>query len=203
MSCGPAKAITEMADQLDALNEKIDATIMDIPGMGELAGLKDKVESQAQGLMDKLNEAMPSIKMPELPFDQLPLQDQFKQLAGLAALGYLRKDEFEDKLEKAKSAFEGLDFDVRNLDDLADQLRSGAMRIDDICKLVPNVQTQGVNLEVKGVPTSFPNVDPVAMIKGGELPKLPSIDGFTIEPEVISKAQADDFLQLELPTFDW
>ena len=77
------------------------------------------------------------------------------------------------------------------------------MRIDDICKLVPNVQTQGVNLEVKGVPTSFPNVDPVAMIKGGDLPKLPSIDGFKIEPEVISKAQADDFLQLELPTFDW
>ena len=55
MSCGPAKALLELADQVDALNQSIDAAIMDIPGMGELAGLNDKVEGTAQGLMDKLN----------------------------------------------------------------------------------------------------------------------------------------------------
>ena len=53
MSCGPSKELLAVADQIDALNAQLDAAIMDIPGMGELAGLKGKVEGEAQKLKDK------------------------------------------------------------------------------------------------------------------------------------------------------
>ena len=198
MSCGPAKALLEMADKVDALNESIDAAIMDIPGMSELAGLKSKVSSEANSLMDKLNEAMPTIKFPDKDFLDLPLQDQMKQIAGLIALGYLAKPQLEAKLDQMKRKYSGMDIDI---DNLADALRSGAMDLDSLCKMVPNVQTQGVNLEVKGIPTSFPNIDPVAIIRGGKLPPMPKVGDVYIDPTIKAKEQADDFLNLELPTF--
>ena len=198
MSCGPAKALLEMADKVDALNESIDAAIMDIPGMSELAGLKDKVTSEANSLMDKLNEAMPTIKFPDKDFLDLPLQDQMKQIAGLIALGYLAKPQLEAKLDQMKTKYSGVDIDI---DNLADMLRSGAMDLDSLCKMVPNVQTQGVNLEVKGIPTSFPNIDPVAILRGGSLPPMPKVGDVYIKPTIKAKEQADDFLNLELPTF--
>jgi len=79
------------------------------------------------------------------------------------------------------------------------------MDIDQICKLVPNVDMQGVNVEVKGVPTSFPDIDPVALIRKGKLPDTSTfnLDGVRVDTKVISKKQADDFLDIELPTFDF
>ena len=161
MSCGLSEAMKGAADQVDALNEKFDAAVMNSP-IGELGNIAEKAEAAAQGVMDKLNDAIPSIKLPNLPFDQLPLQDQFKELAALTALGILQAPKIAQQLELMKRKYKGTDIDI---DNLADLLRSGAMDIDKICKLVPNVDMQGVNVEVKGVPTSFPDIDPVALIR--------------------------------------
>tara|TARA_X000000368_G_scaffold412493_2_gene398968 strand:+ start:2627 stop:3229 length:603 start_codon:yes stop_codon:yes gene_type:complete len=200
MSCGPAKALLELADQVDALNNQIDAAIMDIPGMGDLAGLKDKVEGTAQGLMDKLNEAMPTIKIPTGDFKDLPLQDQFKQIAGLMALGYLQKDNIENQLDVMKNKYKDFDIDIETL---ATDLRKGAIDLDNLCKMIPNVQTDGINLEVKGVPTSFPDIDPVTVIRQGKLPPLPKANKVFIDPQITKKAQTDEFLNIELPSFDF
>ena len=43
-----------------------------------------------------------------------------------------------------KTKWSGVDVDI---DNLADLLRSGAMDIDSICKMVPNVETDGINAE--------------------------------------------------------
>ena len=200
MSCGISESMKGVADQVDALNAKLDAAVMSAPGMGELAGLKDKVEGAAQGIMDKLDAAIPSIKFPNTPFDQLPLQDQMKEIAGLLALGYLKKDAVESKLKQLETKWSSVDVDINNL---ADLLRSGAMDLDSICKLVPNVDTEGVNAVVKGVPTSFPDIDPVSILRGGPTPQLPKIGDVYIETSVQAKKQTDDFLDIELPTFDW
>jgi hypothetical protein len=189
-----------VADQVDALNAKLDAAVMSAPGMGELAGLKDKVEGAAQGIMDKLDAAIPSIKFPVTPFDQLPLQDQMKEIAGLLALGYLKKGAVESKIKQLEAKWSNVDVDINNL---ADLLRSGAMDLDSICKLVPNVDTEGVNAVVKGIPTSFPDIDPVSILRGGPTPQLPKIGDVYIETSVQAKKQTDDFLDIELPTFDW
>jgi len=200
MSCGISESMKGVADQVDALNAKLDAAVMSAPGMGELAGLKDKVEGAAQGIMDKLDAAIPSIKFPVTPFDQLPLQDQMKEIAGLLALGYLKKDAVESKIKQLEAKWSNVDVDINNL---ADLLRSGAMDLDSICKLVPNVDTEGVNAVVKGIPTSFPDIDPVSILRGGPTPQLPKIGDVYIETSVQAKKQTDDFLDIELPTFDW
>ena len=200
MSCGISESMKGVADQVDALNAKLDAAVMSAPGMGELAGLKDKVEGAAQGIMDKLDAAIPSIKFPDTPFDQLPLQDQMKEIAGLLALGYLKKDAVESKIKQLEAKWSNVDVDINNL---AGLLRSGAMDLDSICKLVPNVDTEGVNAVVKGIPTSFPDIDPVSILRGGPTPQLPKIGDVYIETSVQAKKQTDDFLDIELPTFDW
>ena len=200
MSCGISESMKGLADQVDALNAKLDAAVMSAPGMGELAGLKDKVEGAAQGIMDKLDAAIPSIKFPVTPFDQLPLQDQMKEIAGLLALGYLKKDAVESKIKQLEAKWSNVDVDINNL---AGLLRSGAMDLDSICKLVPNVDTEGVNAVVKGIPTSFPDIDPVSILRGGPTPQLPKIGDVYIETSVQAKKQTDDFLDIELPTFDW
>ena len=201
MSCGLSEAMKGAADQVDALNEKFDAAVMNSP-IGELGNIAEKAEAGAQGVMDKLNDAIPSIKLPNLPFDQLPLQDQFKELAALTALGILQAPKIAQQLELMKRKYKGTDIDI---DNLAQLLRSGAMDIDKICKLVPNVDMQGVNVEVKGVPTSFPDIDPVALIRKGKLPDSPIIDKdfIHLDTRVVSKKQADDFLTIELPSFDF
>ena len=200
MSCGPSKELLAVADQIDALNAQLDAAIMDIPGMGELAGLKGKVEGEAQKLKDKLSAALPSISFPNVPFGQQSLQDQIKSVAGLIALGIAGKDQLENQIDFLKAKYSGMDVDI---DNIADLLRQGAMDLDSICKMVPNIQTQGIDLTVKGIPTSFPDIDPVAIIRGNPVPEMPSIDNVYIDKNVRSKEQAEEFLNIELPNFDF
>ena len=171
------------AEQVDALNEAIDASIMNIPGMAELDNLAATAQEAAQGVMDKLNDAIPSIKLPDVPFGELGLQDQMKELAALTALGYLQAPKIAAKLAEMKAKYSGTDVDI---DNLAQLLRSGALDIDEICKLVPNVNTDGINVEVKGIPTTFPDIDPV-----------------DLDVNVVSRKQADDFLDIELPSFNF
>ena len=104
-------------------------------------------------------------------------------------------------LDYMKNKYAGVD--EVNIENLADLLRTGAMDLDSICKLVPNVQTQGINAQVLGVPTSIPDIDPVAIIRGGRLPELPKVGKVYIETSKVSKKQGDDFLDIELPNFDF
>ena len=77
MSCGLSKAMAGAAEQVDALNEHFDAAVRNSP-LGELGSIAEKAEAAAQGVMDKLNDAIPSIKLPDLPFDQLPYRISLK-----------------------------------------------------------------------------------------------------------------------------
>lgn len=200
MSCGPSEAMKAAADQVDALNAKIDAAIMDIPGMSELANLKENAESAAQGLMDKLSDAIPSINFPELPPGAKSLQDEMKEIAGFIALGALALPQLKSQLDYMKDKYAGVDVDIENL---ADLLRTGAMDLDNLCKLVPNIQTQGVNVEIKATPTSLPDIDPVAILRGGAIPEFPTSIETYIETSKVNKKATDDFLNIELPTFDF
>ena len=53
MSCGLSKAMMAAAEQVDALNEAIEASIMNIPGKAELDNLAATAQEAAQGVMDK------------------------------------------------------------------------------------------------------------------------------------------------------
>ena len=99
-----------------------------------------------------------------------------------------------------KDKYANVDVDIENL---ADLLRTGAMDLDNLCKLVPNIQTQGVNVEIKATPTSLPDIDPVAILRGGAIPEFPTSIETYIETSKVNKKATDDFLNIELPTFDF
>ena len=202
MSCGPAQAILDVADQIENAKEAVLAEI-DASPLGQLLSIKEEAEAELNGLMDKLESAIPEMAtdLAEKAFDELPLSDQMKDIAGFIALGYLQKDLVESKLESVKNKF-GAIVDANSIDDVVSLLRSGAASVDDLCKLIPNVDTQGIGFAIKGIPTSFPTLDPVAMIKKGKLPDLPDVGKVFLEAKVEAKDQADDFLSLELPRFD-
>ena len=125
-----------------------------------------------------------------------------KILGGLIiALGVLALPQLKSQLDYMKDKYAGVD--EVNIENLAGLLRSGAMDLDSICKLVPNVQTQGINAQVLGVPTSIPDIDPVAIIRGGKLPELPKVGRVYVEVDKVVKKQGDDFLDIELPNFDF
>ena len=89
-----------------------------------------------------------------------------------------------------------------NFKDLEGLLRSGAVDLDSICKLIPNLEKDGVNVIVKATPTSFPDVDPATILKGGALPPLPK-PKVVIDVSSRKKDIKEEFLNLELPDFDW
>ena len=113
----------------------------------------------------------------------------------------LRK--LEKEIALLKSKYENMDLgDFKDLDDVVAALRSGALDLDNICKLIPNFEEEpgGIGFALKGVPTSFPEIDPVALLKGGKLPDFPKSE-FDLEVEAITKEATDEFLQFDLPKF--
>ena len=79
---------------------------------------------------------------------------------------------------------------------------SVAIDLDSLCKLVPNIEKEGVEITVKGVPTSFPDIDPAAILKGGKLPPV-VIGEIEVDVGTRAKEEAEEFLNLELPDFDY
>ena len=118
-------------------------------------------------------------------------------------LGVLKKDEIESKLEGMKNKWGNVDLgDIKNFDDLKRLIMSGAIDLDSLCKLVPNIEKEGTVVTVRATPTSFPDIDPAAILKGEKLPEYrkPKID---IRVGTRAKKQAEEFLNLELPDFNW
>ena len=204
MSCGPSQAIRDVADAIDQGKDAVLSAIDSSP-LGALISIKEKAEDEVNGLLGELEKAIPEMAEDVLnkAFDDLPLHDQVKDLAATLALGYLAAPQIIQKTEQIQRKFGAIlegDFD---LDKITSLLRSGANDIDDICKLLPNADTQGIGVVVKGIPTSFPSLDPVMMIKKGGLPDLPDVGTVFLEAKRESRDQADDFLTLELPRFNF
>ena len=58
MSCGPSKAMRDLADQIDAFDDKIDSLITESP-LGKLNDLKNQAGDAVNGVMGKLESAIP------------------------------------------------------------------------------------------------------------------------------------------------
>lgn len=200
MSCGPSEALKGLADSVDALTEKAESLVNESP-LGKLGDLEAQAADAANSVMGKLEAMVPSIKLPEIPDHLKTLQDEMKEVAAFVALGALAAPLMKIKIDQMKKKWGSLGSNV-NIDNLADKLRTGAMDLDDICKLVPNLDTDGINITVKGTPTSFPDIDPVSLLKGVPLPPM-------AKPKIVvdivggAKKQGADFLDVELPTFDF
>ena len=72
--------------------------------------------------------------------------------------------------------------------------------ISKICEMIPNFMPDagGVGFTLKGIPTKFPEIDPVAFLKSGKLPDFPEFE-LDLDIEAITKEATDDFIQFDVP----
>jgi len=200
MSCGPSEKLKDLAAQVQAAEDKFDSIINSSP-LGKLNEIKNDALEDVNGILGKMENMIPSILNKVLSAADKTLHDDVKDLLKFIMLGYIKKDAIESQLDWMKSRWGNIDLgDIKNFDDLRNLLESGAVDFDNLCKLIPNVEEEGANVIVRATPTSFPDIDPAAILKGAPLPdyRKPEI---TIDVTKRAKEQAEEFINLELPDF--
>lgn len=202
MSCGPSEKLKALADQVDALDDKIDSLITESP-LGKLNDLKNQAGDAVNGVMGKLTDAIPEALTKIGDIADRTLHEDVSDIAKLLLLGIAGKDLYEREITRLTNKWGNISFgQFQDLEDVADALRSGALDLDRICKLIPNTEKQGVDVVVKGTPISFPDIDPVALVKYGKLPTLRT-EKIRVDTILRSKKQSEEFLNLQLPEFDF
>jgi hypothetical protein len=202
MSCGPSEKLKELADKVQAAEDKFDSIINESP-LGKLNDLKNEALGAANSVMGGLEGMIPSILNKVLAAADKTLHEDVTDFLKIIMLGALNKDGIETQLTYLKNKWGDIDLgDIKNFDDLQNLLRTGAIDLDSICKLIPNIEKEGVNVTVKATPTSFPDIDPAAILKGGSLPKFPDAK-VVIDTSIRKKENLKEFFNLEIPEFDW
>jgi hypothetical protein len=200
MACGPSEKLKELAAQVQAAEDKFDSLINSSP-LGKLNEIKNDALEDVNGILGKMENMIPSILNKVLSAADKTLHDDVKDLLKFIMLGALALPQIESQLAWMKSRWGNLDLgDIKNFDDLRRALENGAVDLDNLCKLIPNVEEEGVNVVVRATPTSFPDIDPAAIIKGEPLPdyRKPKV---TIKVYERAREQAEEFINLELPDF--
>ena len=203
MSCGPSKALAGLAEKVDLANEKIDELILQ-PTIGKLDDLKQQAEDELNGMLGDLEAMIPEIDLGiEIPEELKSLQDDFKDVGNFLLLGLAKKDALVNKMAQIESKWGNVDLgDFENLQDISKALMTGAADIDSLCKLLPNVQTDGIDISVKGTPLSFPNLDLGAIILGDDVPKFKK-PKFELDIKAIKKSLNSDFFTTRIPNIDF
>ena len=202
MSCGPSEKLRALADQVDALDDKIDSLITESP-LGKLNDLKNQAGDAVNGVMGKLTDAIPEALTKIGDIADRTLHEDISEIGKLLLLGIVAKPLYEQEIRRLKDKWGNVGLgDFKDLDDVDNALRRGALDLDKICKLIPNTEKQGVDVVVKGTPISFPDIDPVALVKYGKIPDVRT-GKIALKTSVRSKKQAEEFLNLQLPEFDF
>jgi len=202
MSCGPSEKLKELADQVAAAEKKFDAAVNESP-LGKINEIKNDALEDINKVMGKLESVVPSILNKAIEFGDKNLHEDVSDFLKMVLILGMTKDEIKTRLDLIKQKWGHVDLGaIKDFDDLEDALRSGAVTLDSICELIPNLDKTGVGIVVQGTPTSFPDIDPAEILKGEPLPdyKVPDI---VIDVKVRAKQQAEEFFNLELPDFGW
>jgi hypothetical protein len=153
--------------------------------------------------MGSMENMIPSILNKVLSDADKTLHQDTKDLLKFIMLGALAKPQIEAQLNRMKNKWGNIDLgDIKNFDDLRGLLESGAIDIDSLCKKIPNIEKDGVEVTVKATPTSFPDIDPAAILKGEKMRpyRKPQVE---VQVRGRKNKQFEEFLNLELPDFDW
>lgn len=202
MSCGPSEKLKELADQVGALEDKFDDLINESP-LGKLQGLKEEAEGELNKVMGKLEGMIPDILSGAKDFADKNLHEDVTDAFKFIILLGAKKDAIEAQVARLESKWGNVDLgDIKSFKDLENLMRSGALDIDSICKLIPNIEKEGIGINVKGIPTSFPDIDPVAILKGRGMPDIPK-PKIVVDIATRIKKEKEAFINLELPDFDW
>jgi hypothetical protein len=169
MSCGPAEGAKALAAKVDAVNDKIDSVISDAQQgiASQVSSLKSTIQGEVNGMTDSLKKLIPEI--PKVPDS---LQNDVTKIVKTLLTGKLVAADLANDLKNLEKKWGSLDLGDINLNNLPQLLRSGALDLESICKKIPNLQKEGVDVIIKGAPVTFPEIDAVSIIRGGNIPKV-------------------------------
>ena len=140
MSCGPSEKLKELADKVQAAEDKFDAAVNSSP-LGKINDIKNDALDTVNGVMGKMENMIPSIINKVLSPANKTLHDDVKDLLKFVILGHFALPQIKNQLDYMKEKWGNVDLgDIRNFDDLLNLLMSGAIDLDSLCKLVPNIE---------------------------------------------------------------
>ena len=101
MSCGPSEKLKALADQVDALDDKIDSLITESP-LGKLNDLKNQAGDAVNGVMGKLTDAIPEALTKIGDIADRTLHEDVSDIAKLLLLGVVALPQYKQELERVK-----------------------------------------------------------------------------------------------------
>lgn len=180
MSCGPGTGLIKLQLKLDGAKDKLDELTAGVDGIfASLNNLSADLDSKIGEIGAGLKEMLPEIELPELPslpelkLPEVPpllksLHTDVKGiLSDLNSKDPLKVLQAQLHLDKLKDKFP--DMPEAEFEKLKENLLKGKIDIDNLCKLVPNleVDSEGLNIE-KGIPATAPEIDAEALEKAVE-----------------------------------
>ncbi len=163
MSCGKGVGLAKFGKKLDAAKEKMGDLVADATeGLGgALDSLNAEFDALTGDIAGGLKEMLPAIEMPEIPgfsldglsLPELPIPKMNMQLDILTLVGKPMGPDtlaaFAD-LKKKYGNVPGVDFAALQAD-----LFSGKINLDNLCKMVPNIEVDELgNALEKGQPST-------------------------------------------------
>ena len=176
MSCGISEKAKELTDKLDEIDQKIEDTLNDIPGIAEAQKFADDLEGELNGLKDKVMANIPILGGGSLPPELQSLQADVEKAIGFVMQGVNGVNEVKGQMEYIKGKWGDVDLgDISSIDDLSDMITSGAADLDNLCSAVTNAVPDPNNpakISIEATPITIPDIDVLGVLLGDPLPKI-------------------------------
>ena len=176
MSCGISEKAKELTDKLDEIDQKIEDTLNEIPGIAEAQKFADDLEGELNSLKDKVMGNIPILGGGSLPPELQSLQADVEKAIGFVMQGVNGVNEVKGQMEYIKGKWGDVDLgDIKSIDDLSNMITSGAADLDNLCSAVTNAIPDPNNpakIKIEATPISIPDIDVLGVLLGDPLPKI-------------------------------
>jgi len=176
MSCGISEKAKELTDKLDEIDQKIEDTLNEIPGIAEAQKFADDLEGELNSLKDKVMGNIPILGGGSLPPELQSLQADVEKAIGMVMQGVNGVNEVKGQMEYIKGKWGDVDLgDIKSIDDLSDMITSGAADLDNLCSAVTNAipdPNDPAKVKIEATPITIPDIDILGVLLGDPLPKI-------------------------------
>ena len=176
MSCGISEKAKELTDKLDEIDQKIEDTLNEIPGIAEAQKFADDLEGELNSLKDKVMGNIPILGGGSLPPELQSLQADVEKAIGFVMQGVNGVNEIKGQMEYIKGKWGDVDLgDIKSIDDLSDMITSGAADLDNLCSAVTNAipdPNDPAKVKIEATPITIPDIDVLGVLLGDPLPKI-------------------------------
>jgi len=176
MSCGISEKAKELTDKLDEIDQKIEDTLNEIPGIAEAQKFADDLEGELNSLKDKVMGNIPILGGGSLPPELQSLQADVEKAIGMVMQGVNGVQDVKQQMEYIKGKWGDVDLgDIKSIDDLSDMITSGAADLDNLCSAVTNAvpdPNDPAKISIEATPITIPDIDVLGVLLGDPLPKI-------------------------------